>query len=260
MIAADSAVIKEIERLVQGATKLEDHIIEHDARHYTTKELKVILPPQAAPLQVSTLASFAEYVNKRLVEDAYSANEPAVGQVLVHVVDPTNVRLVTNLDDDRRRETLIAASAVAVLGGAGGLSMTFGQFMEAESFNIALQALFVDDDARKDVLRLVGNIREEKVRAAGDDGVSQEVTAKAGVVLVEAAVVPNPVFLAPFRTFREVAQPISRFVLRLKAGREGGLPLCALFEADGGQWKLEAIENIAGYLRDRLPAGTVILA
>ena len=64
---------------------------------------------------------------------------------------------------------------------------------------------------------------------------------------VESVEVPNPIDLQPFRTFLEVDQPTSAFVFRIdKAGR------CALFEADGGIWKNEAMENIKEYLEEKL--------
>lgn len=46
----------------------------------------------------------------------------------------------------------------------------------------------------------------------------------------------------PFRTFLEVEQPESEFLLRVDAEKGIGL-----FEADGGIWKLEAKRNIAEY-------------
>ena len=55
--------------------------------------------------------------------------------------------------------------------------------------------------------------------------------------------------LAPRRTFPEVDQPESPFVLLVKQSREGMMPEIALFEADGGLWKLTAIQNIKDYLK-----------
>lgn len=69
---------------------------------------------------------------------------------------------------------------------------------------------------------------------------------------------PNPVYLAPYRTFREVTQPLSPFVLRMKQGREGGLPTVALFEADGGKWKLDAIAFIRDFLREKIETVPII--
>ncbi|MEG2294316.1 MAG: hypothetical protein RR936_08180 [Carnobacterium sp.] len=49
--------------------------------------------------------------------------------------------------------------------------------------------------------------------------------------------------MQPYRTFLEVPQPESAFIFRLDdEGR------CALFEADGGLWKNEAILNVRKYL------------
>lgn len=58
---------------------------------------------------------------------------------------------------------------------------------------------------------------------------------------------PNPVYLAPYRTFAEIEQPVSKFVFRMESG-----PKAALFEADGGAWKNEAILKIKEYLQKEL--------
>jgi len=55
--------------------------------------------------------------------------------------------------------------------------------------------------------------------------------------------------LKPYRTFNEVEQPESEFLLRLSDGAQ-----VALYEADGGAWKLTARRNIADYLRKQLAA------
>lgn len=63
-------------------------------------------------------------------------------------------------------------------------------------------------------------------------------------------VVPNPVTLAPYRTFVEVKQPESKFVFRMRKSEEG--PQAALFEADGGAWKIEAMQRVKEFLEDKL--------
>ncbi|MFX4306338.1 hypothetical protein F8N00_13185 [Exiguobacterium sp. A1_3_1] len=97
------------------------------------------------------------------------------------------------------------------------------------------------------ILKMVGNLKEDNVRGVGDDGISQAVTMKTGVATVADVKVVNPVTLAPYRTFIEVDQPESKFVLRMQNG-----PRVALFEADGGAWKNEAIRNIEDYLMEAL--------
>ena len=125
---------------------------------------------------------------------------------------------------------------------------------------IALQVLFEQTEDAAALLALVGNIKDEKVATHDDDGVTQTVTARQGVVLAQNVKAPNPVTLRPYRTFREVEQPASKFVFRMQAGKEGAKPLCALFEADGGRWKLEAVQGIAAFLRANVPGEVTVLA
>ncbi len=108
----------------------------------------------------------------------------------------------------------------------------------------------MENNDKAKILKIVGNIKDKAVRQYGDDGITQQVTAKTGLALVEDVPVPNPVMLAPFRTFMEVEQPESKFVFRMKRGDDG--PECALFEADGGAWKLEAMKRIKAYLQAEL--------
>lgn len=96
-----------------------------------------------------------------------------------------------------------------------------------------LQARFADVADRADVLRSIGKMRYENEVKMEDDGVTQTVASKAGVALVREDQIPNPVRLAPFRTFTEIEQPISPFILRVDDKCNVGL-----FEADGGGVRL----------------------
>lgn len=149
------------------------------------------------------------------------------------------------------------ASLAALLDEERGFP--FGQWVDPETFTIDLQRHFVPSDALAAILRVVGNIRDESVRQVQDDGTTQTVRTKQGPMLAEVDV-PNPVSLAPYRTFREVEQPESRFVLRVRKGEEGELPTCALFLADGGRWKLVAAERVRDWLDARVPKEIPVLA
>lgn len=80
---------------------------------------------------------------------------------------------------------------------------------------------------------------------------TQKATVKTGVASKADAVIPSPVRLKPYRTFTEVDQPESDFVFRMKEDKYDGVQ-CALFEADGGAWKLHAMESIQEYLEEQL--------
>jgi hypothetical protein len=216
-------------------------IIEISGEDYTSRP--VFVPPAEAKdetLDVHTLSGVIDYLSANIDEALPAAHA-------IHIVGPSKVNLVSLLDGrPRRREVLVSA-------GSDSLGFRFGQFYSCEEFTVALQSLFVDDGDRAAVLALTGTIKESVVGEFSDDGVTQTVVASAGIARVGEVRVPNPVNLSPYRTFPEVSQPTSPFVLRMKRGlKDGEMPSCALFEADGGKWKLAAIENIAKYLRIRI--------
>lgn len=91
------------------------------------------------------------------------------------------------------------------------------------------------------------NMRTGQIEIAEYDGVSQQAIIKTGVTTKDAAFVPNPVSLIPYRTFLEVPQPASDFVFRISEGR-GGAPAFKLVAADGGLWKSQAVDNVKNYL------------
>ena len=110
-----------------------------------------------------------------------------------------------------------------------------------------LQSSFADKGDKEVLLQYTGLVRDEAVKTTGDDGISQKVTVKTGVASVGEAIVPNPVILAPYRTFAEIEQPESKFIFRMKEG-----PSAAIFVADGGAWKNDAILRIREYLQEQL--------
>lgn len=102
----------------------------------------------------------------------------------------------------------------------------------------------VDKELEKVIANILDPNTETKTARKLVITINQTTTVKSGVASLAKATAPNPVTLRPYRTFTEVAQPSSQFVLRINKEAE-----LALFEADGGKWKLEAIKNIADYLK-----------
>lgn len=99
---------------------------------------------------------------------------------------------------------------------------------------------------------------EQNEIVALDDGISQEVQVKKGVSgsLAGGETTKGVYSLSPWRTFRECEQPESFFILRLKAVSDG-LPRAALFDAEGGSWRLTAVESIKSYLEEQFSEGGI---
>lgn len=183
-------------------------------------------------LRINTLSGLVGYVKANL--------ERQGAQFYLQVYDEKTVLLKGVLDSDGGRETLVQASAIVP-------RVEFDSYMDTENLIIALQSKFVLNTDSEILLQAIGNVKEENVKNTGDDGISQSITIKTGITAVAEAKVPNPVTLAPYRTFLEVAQPESAFVFRMKDGPRG-----AIFEADGGAWRNQAITNIREYLKVEL--------
>lgn len=218
-----------IEKIVELAENRIDYI---NGQTYSEKKLYLVQEPTAAEIKVQTLTGLIDYLKSNFDEGTDS--------LMVHIVSPTKVVVFAPLNSDRGREQLIVANAFTP-------SMHYENFYHAEEFNIKLQSVFVPNEDRDILLKVVGNIKEEQVNTIGDDGVSQSVTAKVGVGTVAEVKVPNPVTLAPRRTFVEVPQPESNFVFRMRTGAK-----CALFESDGGAWQIDAMQNVKDYLETSL--------
>lgn len=238
----DAAFVQQIANMAVEAAAVTEHEIR--GRIYTDRPLHELVQkkPEPSVLTVHTLTGLEDYI---------SSNKDGLdlGGYLLHVVGPDRVDLTSATQGDyHQRFTYVTARNFDRLGSL--TSFRFGQFIDLETFNVALQALFDPTDDREKVLRLIGSVSEDATVVREDDGVTQKVTARAGVVLKETVPVPNPVWLAPFRTFPEINQPISPFVLRVK--KQGDGITAALFEADGGAWRNEAIYLI----RERLGSTT----
>lgn len=200
---------------------------------YTNENLRRVETPRANAIETTTLTSIVDYIK----ENVDGAKDICL---IVHVEDYKRVSIKTELNNDRNRECLMVAQALTP-------NITTDRFLDAERFNIMLQSSFVENIDRAKLLKVSGCIKEEAIKSIGDDGVSQAATIKTGVASVNDVKVPNPVILAPYRTFPEIEQPISKFIFRMQSG-----PDCALFEADGGAWRNEAMARIKVYLEEEL--------
>lgn len=208
-------------------------VIEVDGQNYTTNQLRHIKEPAPKAVEIITLSGLLDYIDTNI-------DDLELDNLMIHVCSPREVKLYSSIGHDANRECYISCRALTP-------DIAFNCFRDPEKFNITLQSCFAETEDIVQLLKVVGNIKEESVRAVGDDGISQEVTAKTGIARVGDVIVPNPVMLAPYRTFPEVEQPTSRFVFRMQNG-----PRCALFEADGGMWRNEAMTNIKEYLVHKL--------
>lgn len=190
--------------------------------------------PVTERLQLHTLTGLVDYIK--------SNTDKLEDKMIVEVQSPTKVYLYSKLNEKRCREYLVEVNAA--LPG-----FFFDTFYDHDGFCIALQSKFPPSEDRELLLKFAGTVQSGTVAQYGDDGVTQKATIKTGVASKSNAIIPNPVVLKPYRTFLEAEQPESAFIFRMKEGH--GVE-CAIFEADGGAWRIEAMQNVKAYLEKEL--------
>ena len=207
---------------------------EIDGRTYSSEDLKRIDPPKykPEPINVTGLDSIC-----RLVQN----ESKAVGRkIFIRISAYNKVTVFSTFDDQYERAYLYRCEADTP-------SVTVNRFSPYENAVIELRSLYIPNDDTNYLLKLLGSITSESKVTSSDNGVTQTVEAKSGIALSQMVEVKSRVSLKPFRTFIEVDQPESEFLLRISGDGKIGL-----YEADGGVWKLEATRNIAEYFEKEL--------
>lgn len=215
--------------------------------HFASANLVRIDPKKDFPKSI-TLTGLESVC--KMVEN--EANDLFPGdQVLIQVMDYRKVRVFTTLDAEMDRCWLYECDADTP-------KIRVNTYMSHEEAVVQLRSLYIPGADTEYLLQLLSSISKESKVTSSDNGVTQTVEARQGIALTNAVPVKPRVTLRPFRTFLEVDQPESDFLLRLDNGGDVGL-----FEADGGVWKLEATRNIAAYFESKLAelvsAGRVVV-
>lgn len=220
--------MEHLEKLTREADT--PQVLEICGKTYVNKDLKRYdKTPKAEPIYARTLSSMVDYIEH--------CSKEFPGNMIIRIVTEKEVRLVSELDPERGREELFVSKAETSEYG-------FDSWYDQERFMIELQANFQNNPDREILLKMAGNVERQNNTAFSDDGKTQVATMQVGVASKADVIVPNPVTLIPFRTFQEVRQPESQFVFRIG---NGNVPEFKLIEAEGGIWKVHAVESIKQY-------------
>ena len=166
-------------------------------------------------------------------------------RLYVRVDSARKVTVTTTYNNGELRNPYLRFPLYEAVSDVPGV--TIGNLMSQERAIVELQSLYGATPDRDYLLDLLSRIDVNEGVSSVDNGVTQEVNVRTGAVLKQATPVRPIVQLQPYRTFLEVEQPVSDFLLRVS---KEGEP--TLFEADGGAWKLAAKRSIAAYLAEKL--------
>jgi len=164
-------------------------------------------------------------------------------EVFFLVTSPSMVSLMSQIDSNNDNIQFTFATAKLNTN-----DFNFGSWFDLETFIISLLSQFEETEERDATIETLAHLSNEHIVNNTDDKFSQKLQVKTGLTTKAEVEVKNPINLKPFRTFREIDQPESNFILRYRS--RSGVE-AALFEGDGGAWKLEAIQNIKDWLTEK---------
>jgi hypothetical protein len=224
---------------------------------YVDKDIHIVKPPVPSEIDVSTLQGLVDLLEGE-IEDVKADDD-----LLVHIQSPFLVSLIGRKSDSYGRRQIYAEAHYPEKSCP---TFTFGNWFHVENFLIAVQQGFQrvkiqgdDGTFAKDldyVLEQSSRITADSTVTNVDDGISQRVNVAAGVVLKESAALRARVTLAPYRTFAEIDQVPATFIFRAK--QENGVVKLALFEGDGGRWRLDAVAAIKAWLGAKITGSPII--
>ncbi|MDE6661993.1 MAG: hypothetical protein K2K46_01495 [Lachnospiraceae bacterium] len=201
-----------------------------------------------------TLSSLIEYLKSEVdVPNSF------VKHIFVNVESPNHVLVYSDANEDNHYSRTQIAEVNAMLP-----VVKIGQWVEQTEFCIMMRANFIDngfvdlgdgeaqiDTDRDALISVASNIVSGTIAQYEDTGITQKATLKTGIQESEDKLLPEKVTLRPYRTFLEVEQPKSEFIFRAQDTKYDSLQL-ALYEADGGRWKMDAMASIKEYLKKQL--------
>lgn len=230
----ENSIVRDVEKIIKENIRL----VEIDGEKYSNQDLKIIRhTDKASSIIFNDLSSIVAMIKN----EANRFKLP----LYINIESETSVSVLTSMDDHKGRENPYIAKY-------DNKTFRFGSYYSYEDFVIALRSQFVQNEDTQNLLEALKKITNSNNVEVADDGITQKVTMQQGAALASTAKVAPIRKLLPYRIFNEVAQPASEFLFRIRRGGGDYGGDYALYEADGGAWKIEAKNNIKTYFAENL--------
>lgn len=190
---------------------------------------------QVETIALSSLDAMVKFVTREAV---------ALTDSILFLTIPNHMTVAcfTSPDKGSRnlRTYLYNAKATDVPGWDASMKLGF------EEAQIALRTRFQHTNDIEYAQKLLSDITTGCKVTYNDNGVATTIVTQQGVALQGKSTIRPILNLRPYRTFQEVEQPASDFLIRVNDR------YISFIEADGGMWKLAARETVKAYLEEHL--------
>lgn len=250
------SIIKDAMQKTEELVKASSEIREINGHHYLINngdynEIMPTVDPQPECYNFSSLDGLVKMIRKEHKDITEACTAPDV--LYVNVTSPTTVDVSTAVDGYNRRAFLYYSSYEFPRKWTGA------NWFEHEEAMIVLRSQFIQNEGTEYLLDFLSRVSDENSVSSDDNGMTQSVQVKKGIALAAREQVRPIVNLRPYRTFLEVEQPESAFLIRVREGMQVGI-----IEADGGMWKIAARRSIVAYLerelKELIDSGNVVVS
>lgn len=222
--------------------------IEHKGKEYklvndSYKELEKLEMCKPGEIEINSLSGIVSW----LESNENDRNE----EFIIVIASEEEVFLIRKRDKFEARAMIVKATAIPG-------SFEFNQYKDQKDFIINVHSSFVKDVEKTELIKQCSAVKNEGITTSVDDGISQKVTVSDGPRVAEKTA--KAFFsLAPYRTFSEVEQPRSTYLLRLdtRGVDKDKKVVCALFASKDKTWKNEAIASIKKYFKENIKSDKV---
>lgn len=203
-------------------------------------------PDRPEMLTLNSLDSLVKMVKTEGLQDD--------APLYITIQNPTTVLCFAKFNREDRcfRQMYYQANGTDIPGWGDRVEMPFEEAL------IALRTRFQETNDTIYALNLLSEITTGAKITFNDNGIAKTVVTKKGIDLQTNEAIRPIITLRPYRTFQEIEQPESQFLIRIS---ERGI---TFIEADGGMWKLHARQSIKAFLEkefgNEIHDGKVVVA
>lgn len=238
--------IEHIQKTTQPLIQTIAPCIDGSTFAITSEGKTVELRPAIDHPDILTLNSLDALVKLVQTEAVKTARADEFLPLYITVPDHMTVCCFAHPDPNARyfRQIYYETRATDVPGWGEKVQLGF------EEAQIALRTRFQETPDTLYAMKLLSDICCGAKVVYNDNGIATTVTTQKGVALQSNEQIRPIVKLKPYRTFQEVEQPESIFLIRVNERN------ISFTEADGGMWKLNARQIVKTFLEEKL-AGLV---
>lgn len=221
-----------------------------DGSEYITsgEDYRIVRLPVLAPIACNTLTGIIDFINMQdsmLVDDRI-----LLPPVCIHIKSHCEVELIGDLDNNWRTKNLWIKAGCEVFDSNCIVK-------PLEGFLTWIQSFFVQDNETNEILSVLSKITASNGVEVTDKGVALAVERKKDIHFKENDKIRSQYSLRPYRTFSEIEQPKSLFILRVHEGVDG--ISISMNETTDPTWKIRAIESIKAFFQERITDSSITI-